>query len=67
MLILVRRIRESLKIGDTLTVTVLAVKGDPVCIGINAPPDVAVDREEIYERKRRRRESGFPNSTPRRA
>ena len=66
MLILTRRIRESLKIGDTITVTVLAVKGDQVCLGINAPPDVAVDREEIYERKRRQRESGLPSPTPRR-
>ena len=60
MLILTRRIRESLKIGDTITVTVLAVKGDQVCLGINAPPGVAVDREEIYERKRCQRESGLP-------
>ena len=66
MLILTRRLRESLKIGDPITVTVLVVKGDQVCLGINAPPDVAVEREEIYERKRRQRDSGLPSPSPRR-
>lgn len=67
MLILTRCTRESLKIGDTITVKILAVKGNQVCIGIQAPPDVSVDREEIYERKRRQRESALSNATPRRA
>ena len=50
MLILTRRVGESVMIGDNVTVTVLGVKGNQVRLGVNAPRDVAVHREEIYER-----------------
>lgn len=50
MLILTRRIGETLNIGDDITVTVLAVNGQQVRLGVNAPKDVAIHREEIYIR-----------------
>jgi len=50
MLILTRKVSESLKIGDEITITVLGVKGNQVRIGVDAPRDVAVHREEIYLR-----------------
>jgi carbon storage regulator len=50
MLILTRRVGETLMVGDEVSVTVLGVKGNQVRIGINAPKDVSVHREEIYLR-----------------
>ena len=53
MLILTRRVGETVMIGNDVTVTVLGVKGNQVRVGVNAPRDVAVHREEIFERIRR--------------
>jgi carbon storage regulator len=50
MLILTRRVGETLMIGDEVTVTVLGVKGNQIRIGVHAPKNVAVHREEIYQR-----------------
>lgn len=50
MLILTRRVGETLMVGDEVTVTVLGVKGNQVRLGVNAPKDVSVHREEIYNR-----------------
>lgn len=53
MLILTRRIGEVLRIGDDVSITVLGIKGNQVRLGIDAPKDVAVHREEIYQRIKR--------------
>ena len=50
MLILTRRVGETLVIGDDVSITVLGVKGNQVRVGISAPKDVSVHREEIYDR-----------------
>ena len=52
MLILTRRIGETLKIGDDIEVTVLGTKGNQIRLGIEAPKEVPVHREEVYERIR---------------
>jgi carbon storage regulator len=64
MLILTRRVGETLMIGDEVTVTVLGVKGNQVRIGVNAPKDIAVHREEIYERIKREQEGVSAGNGP---
>ncbi|WP_241085997.1 carbon storage regulator CsrA [Candidatus Vondammii sp. HM_W22] len=56
MLILTRRIGETLMVGDEVSVTVLGVKENQVRLGVNAPKEVAVHREEIYDRIQREKE-----------
>jgi len=63
MLILTRRVGETIMIGSDVTVTVLGVKGNQVRVGVNAPRDVAVHREEIYERIKREEQDGTSRST----
>jgi carbon storage regulator len=62
MLILTRRVGETVMIGDEVTITVLGVKGNQVRVGINAPKHVAVHREEIYERIKREQHPGDAQS-----
>lgn len=62
MLILTRRIGETLIIGDDVNITVLGVKGNQVRLGINAPKDVSVHREEIYLRIQQEKETGDAGS-----
>ena len=65
MLILTRRPHESIRLGSRIRITVLGFKGNQVRIGIEAPPDVSVDREEIWERKQREaraRKDGQPSA-----
>ncbi len=64
MLILTRRVGETVMIGNDVTVTVLGVKGNQVRIGVNAPKDVAVHREEIYERIKREEDHDSGSNTP---
>jgi carbon storage regulator len=58
MLILTRRVGEAVMIGNEVTVTILGVKGNQVRVGVNAPRDVAVHREEIFERIKREDQGG---------
>ena len=63
MLILTRRVGETVMIGNDVTVTVLGVKGNQVRVGINAPKTIAVHREEIYERIKREQEGTGDNDS----
>ena len=64
MLILTRRVGETVMIGNEVTVTVLGVKGNQVRIGVNAPKDVAVHREEIYDRIKREEDGDLGGGQP---
>lgn len=58
MLILTRRVGETVMVGDEVSITVLGVKGNQVRIGVNAPKSVAVHREEIYQRIKTEQDGG---------
>ena len=62
MLILTRRVGETVMIGDEVSVTVLGVKGNQVRLGVNAPKEIAVHREEIYERIKREQQDNAGGS-----
>jgi carbon storage regulator len=64
MLVLTRRIGEQIVIDDEITVTVVAIRGDKVRLGISAPPSVRVDRSEIHERRRALRPAVPRTSVP---
>ena len=64
MLILTRRVGESVVIGDDIGVTILGVKGNQVRIGVTAPKDVTVHRQEIYERIKSEQEAASPKEPP---
>ena len=64
MLILTRRVGETLNIGDEVRVTVLGVKGNQVRIGVTAPKEVPVHREEIYERIKKEQEAAGQDEEP---
>jgi carbon storage regulator len=64
MLILTRRVGETVMLGENVTVTVLGVKGNQVRVGVNAPRDVAVHREEIFERIKREEQDGGSTDRP---
>ena len=64
MLILTRRVGETVMIGDEVTITILGVKGNQVRVGINAPKTVAVHREEIYERIKREQVGAHRGDAP---
>jgi carbon storage regulator len=64
MLILTRRVGEALMIGDNVTVTVLGIKGNQVRIGVLAPKEVGVHREEIYERIQHEKEAEGTSTPP---
>jgi len=61
MLILTRRIGETLMVGDDVAITVLGIKGNQIRLGVDAPKDVSVHREEIYQRIQRERGVEEPN------
>ena len=64
MLILTRRVGETVMIGSDVTVTILGVKGNQVRVGVNAPRTVAVHREEIFERIKREEQDGGSDRSP---
>ncbi len=63
MLILTRRVGETLMIGDDVTITILSVRGGQIRVGVNAPKNTAVHREEVYEKMRKENAATVPQAS----
>lgn len=65
MLIITRRVTEEIRVGDSITIAILGIQGNQVRIGIEAPRNLSIDREEVYQKKRQRQQQTVsPRTSP---